>query len=177
MRAQDEAEFAEFVTAVSHRLQRLAYAVCGDSPLAEDAVQSAWVSAYRSWPRVRDADSPEAYVRRMVVNQLMSWRRRKSWNTTFTSDRAPEPSLASREDEVDDHLLVWSAVSDLPHRQRAVIVLRYYEGLSEADIAETLGIRPGTVKSQSSAALAHLRAALAETETSIPSHDHPKEAI
>ena len=152
MRAKDEAEFAELVAAVSHRLQRMAYAVCGDGRLAEDAVQSALVSAYRTWPRVRDAQSSEAYLRKMVVNQLMSWRRRKSWGTTSTSGQTIEPSRTSHEDEVIEHQLVWSAVGDLPPRQRAVIVLRYYEGMSEADIAECLGIRPGTVKSQSSAA-------------------------
>src|SRR6187402_328467 len=70
VRAQDEAEFAQLVFAMSPRLNRLAYAVCGDRPLAEDAVQSAMVSAYRTWPRVRDVDSSEAYLRKMVVNQL-----------------------------------------------------------------------------------------------------------
>ena len=157
MRAQDEAEFAELVTAVSHRLHRLAYAVCGDRGLAEDAVQSAWVSAYRTWPRVRDVDSPEAYVRRMVVNQLMSWRRRKSWTmTTQRSGRRAEPGLPRERGRRAPAGVV--AVGELPPRQRAVIVLRYYEGMSEADIAETLGIRPGTVKSQASAAMARLRA-------------------
>ena len=81
MRADDEPEFADLVAAVSQRLHRTAYAVCGDRQLAEDAVQSAMVSAYRTWPRVRDADSSEAYLRKMVVNQLMSWRRRKAWAT------------------------------------------------------------------------------------------------
>jgi RNA polymerase sigma-70 factor (sigma-E family) len=174
MRADDEAEFAEFVAAVSHRLLRMAYAVCGDRQLAEDALQSALVSAYRTWPRVRDVDSPEAYLRRMVVNQLFSWRRRKSWGMTTALGRVAKPSRPSHENEVVEHQLVWSAVGDLPPRQRAVIVLRYYEGMSEVDIAENLGIRPGTVKSQCSAAMAHLRAALADTESTIPAGDNPK---
>lgn len=166
MRAEDEAEFAELVALLSHRLHRLAYAVCGDRPLAEDAVQSALVSAYRTWPRVRDADSPEAYLRTMVVNQLLSWRRRKSWaRTTFQSGGPGEPSQASHEDEYLEQQRIWSALADLPTRRRAVIVLRYYEDMTEADIAQTLGIRPGTVKSQTSAAMAQLRIALGDHET------------
>ncbi len=93
------------------------------------------------------------------------------------SGGAVEPSRASHEDEVVEHQLVWSAVGDLPPRQRAVIVLRYYEGMSEADIAETLGIRPGTVKSQASAAMAQLRdrAGRHRDDTS-PAGDDPKGA-
>lgn len=176
MRAQDEAEFSEFVAGTSARLHRLAFAVCGDRSLAEDAVQSALVKVYRSWPRVRDAESPEAYLRRMVVNQLLSWRRRRSWSVPSASVRAVERSLASHENEVVEHQLVWSAVGDLPPRQRAVIVLRYYEGMSEADIADVLRIRPGTVKSQSSAAMRRLRAALADAEATIPAGDDSRGA-
>jgi RNA polymerase sigma-70 factor (sigma-E family) len=176
MRAEDEAEFAELVAVLSHRLHRMAYAVCGDRPLAEDAVQSALVSAYRTWPRVREAESPEAYLRKMVVNQLLSWRRRKSWNTTPALGRPVEPSRDSHENDVVEHQLVWAAVGDLPPRQRAVIVLRYYEGMTEADIAATLDIRPGTVKSQSSAAMARLRAALADPEPTLAAGAEPKEA-
>ena len=178
MRAEEEAEFSELAAAVSHRLRGMAYAVCGDRQLAEDAVQSVWVSAYRTWPRVRDVDHTEAYLRRMVVNQLMSWRRRKSWATT--SARVVEPSRASHENEVVEQHLVWSAVGQLPPRQRAVIVLRYYEGMSEADIAETLGMRPGTVKSAASAATVRLRAMLPDTESVseaiVPAGDSPKGA-
>ena len=174
MRAQDEAEFAELVAAVTHRVHRVAYAVCGDRQLAEDAVQSALMSAYRTWPRVRDADSSEAYLRKMVVNQLFSWRRRKSWGTAAVLGRGLEPSRGSHEGAVVEHQRIWSAVGELPPRQRAVIVLRYYEGMSEAEIAETLGIRPGTVKSQSSAAMTRLRVTLAETETVVPDGENPK---
>lgn len=174
MRAQDEAEYTELVAALTQRLHRMGYAICGDRQLAEDAVQSALVSAYRTWPRVRDADSPEAYMRKMVVNQLLSWRRRKSWASPAAMSRSLEPTQASHENEVVEHQLVWSAVGGLPPRQRAVIVLRYYEGLSEAEISDTLGIRPGTVKSQSSAALAHLRMALADTEPAVTAGDDRK---
>ncbi len=106
MRAEDEAEFTEFTVAVSHRLLRTAYAVCGDRQLAEDAVQSALISAYRSWRRVRDAKSSEAYLRKMVVNELLGWRRRKSWGMVSPLDNA-EPSQASHESEVIEHQLIW----------------------------------------------------------------------
>ena len=165
MRASDEAEFAEFVTTVSGRLLRSTYAVCRDRQLAEDAVQAALAAACTSWRRVRTADNPEAYVRRMAFHQVLGWRRRKSWRAEVIREELPDVPVASHEDGVLDHRLVWDALGQLPPRQRAVVVLRYFEDLSEQDIATTLGIRPGTVKSQSSAALAHLRAALADTET------------
>lgn len=162
MRAEDEAEFAELVSAVSSRLVRTAYAICGDQGMAEDAVQSALISAYRSWRRIRAANSPEAYLRKMVVNQLLGWRRRKSSRMTTSMGVGAEPVHASHEVSVVEHEFVWAAVARLPARQRAVIVLRYYEGLSEAEIAETLGIRPGTVKSQAAAGIARLRTFLGE---------------
>ena len=118
----------------------------------------------------------------MVVNQLMSWRRRKSWGVTSARGGVLEEAQASHENVIVDHELVWSAVGQLPPRQRAVMVLRYYEGMSEADIAETLGIRPGTVKSAASAAMARLRATLpaidteGEIQTIAPAGDNPKGA-
>jgi RNA polymerase sigma-70 factor (sigma-E family) len=163
MRAEDEAEFAELVASVSHRLFRTAYAACGDRQLAQDAVQTALISAYRSWRRVREAANPEAYLRRMVLNELFRARRRKWWTATSLRAEVPESSPApSPESSVVEHVVVWDAICRLPPRQRAVVVLRYYEGLSEAEIGEALGIRPGTVKSQSAAAMAHLRRALVD---------------
>ena len=160
MKAQDEAEYTELVAAVSTRLFHTAYAVCRDRATAEDAVQAALISAYQSWRRVRAADSPEAYLRRMVLNQLFSWRRRSSWHSEVSRADVPDTGGDSHEDGIVSHDEVWRALAALPPRQRAVVVLRYYEDLSEAQIADALGIRPGTVKSQSSAAMAHLRRTL-----------------
>jgi RNA polymerase sigma-70 factor (sigma-E family) len=157
MRSEDEAEYAELVAAVSTRLFHTAYAVCRDRAVAEDAVQSALTTAYMSWRRVRAADSPEAYLRRMVLNQLFSWRRRASWRAEEPRAEVPDTGGASHEDSVATHDEVWRALAALPARQRAVVVLRYYEDLSEAQIANALAIRPGTVKSQTSAAMARLR--------------------
>jgi len=164
MRARDEQEFVEFATAAGGRLFRGAYALCGDRQTAEDAVQAALTSACVSWRRVRAADSPEAYVRRIMINQLLGWRRRKSWRVESVRGSVPEVGSESHEDRVADSDVVWRALAALPAQQRAVMVLRYYEDQSEAQIAEVLGIRPGTVKSQASAAMAHLRRSLdAET--------------
>ena len=166
MRAEDEREFTELVVAVSPRLLRTAYAVCGDLATAQDAVQSALATTFRSWPTVRDADNPQAYLRRMVLNELFFWRRRVSWRTTSVRAEVPDVPVDSAEDAVLDRQVVWAAMSQLPPRQRAVVVLRYYEDLSEAEIAATLGIRPGTVKSQCAAGMAHLRQTLVRAEIS-----------
>lgn len=162
MRAAGEADFAEFVASSSVRLFRAAYALCGDAGLAQDAVQAALTSAYLSWARVRAAENPEAYVRRMVINQLLGWRRRKAWRVERSYGDVPDTALASHEDRVVDVDAVWRALATLPPRQRAVLVLRFYEDMTEADIADALGIRAGTVKSQASAALARLRREVGE---------------
>ena len=157
MRAEREAEFETFVAAVSDRMFRTAYAITRDHQLAEDAVQSALASAYAKWRRVSSADQPEAYVRRMVVNEVIGWRRRRSSTERPYAEPPDRAADISSEDRIVETDAVWGALGQLAPRQRAVVVLRYYEHLSEAEIADVLGIRPGTVKSQCSAALANLR--------------------
>jgi RNA polymerase sigma-70 factor (sigma-E family) len=150
-------EYDDVYAALWPRLLRTAYAVSGDLGVAEDAVQTAFAKAYRSWRRVSRLESPEAYVRRMVVNEVLNDRRRARRRHEITSDAPPERAVLGGHDDAlgDDSL--WRAVTSLPPRQRAVLVLRYYEDLSEQQIADALGCRPGTVKSQASAALATLR--------------------
>ena len=104
---------------------------------------------------------PEAYVRRMLTNALVSSRRRAAWLHEVPSDAMPEAVEDAIEVGVIDRSLLWPLISALPARQRAVIVLRYYEDLTEAQIADVLGCAPGTVKSQTSAAMKALRRALA----------------
>jgi RNA polymerase sigma-70 factor (sigma-E family) len=158
MVARGEDEFTQFVLGSSGRLLRTAFAVCGDYQLAEDAVQAGYASAYASWRRVRRADNPEAYVQRIVINQLFSWRRRKASRGDMPSERLPEPAAAaSHEEHLVEVDLIWRALQDLPLRRRAVVVLRYVEDLSVEDTARALGIRPGTVKSQAAAGVAQLR--------------------
>ena len=157
MRAELESGFEAFVVTVSDRLFRTAYAITRDHQLAEDAVQAALASAYSRWGRVSRTDHPEAYVRRMVVNEVLGWRRRRGSSERPVGEPPDRVGDASHEDRIVETDAVWSALRQLPPRQRAVVVLRYYEHLSESEIADALGIRPGTVKSQCSAALAHLR--------------------
>ena len=153
-------DFADFVGARWSSLFRLAYLLAASLTGAEDLMQSTLEKAYVNWPRISRMEFPEAYVRRMLANTLVSSRRR-AWIGEQPWDQLPEPTGASAEIPVLDRSLIWPLVCALPDRQRAVIVLRYYEDLSEAQIAEALGCAAGTVKSQSSAAIAALHRALA----------------
>ena len=164
--ADRDAEFAEFFATAWPRMFRTAFAVSGDAGAAEDATQNAFAKAYASWHRVRAADHPEAYVRRMVVNEVLGLRRRGWWRRERTQDDSTLDALAigSLEGDAVDRAALWEAVQTLAPRQRAVIVLRYYEDLSESEIAAVLGCRPGTVKSQAAAALATLRRLTAESD-------------
>ena len=157
-------EFTAFYVASWARLFRTTYAVAGDRQRTEDALQVAFAQAWSRWSRVSAADDPTAYVRRMAINAALSghrraWTRRETTVPDVPDSPAPDAGLL-------EHHATWHAVSALPPRQRAVVVLRYYEGLSEREIADVLGCRPGTVKSQASAALASLRTALGENEGS-----------
>ena len=158
-RSQD---FAEFAGARWASLYRLAYLLAASPTGAEDLLQTTLEKAYVNWPRISKMEFPEAYVRRMLANTLVSSRRR-AWIGEQPWDKLPETAAASAEVPVLDRSLIWPLVCALPDRQRAVIVLRYYEDLSEAQISDALGCAAGTVKSQSSAAIVALHRALAAT--------------
>lgn len=149
-------DFEEFAAAALPALLRFGHVLTGDPHRAEELVQQALVSTWSRWGRIQH-DQPLAYVRRAMVHTHTSWWRRSRREAPLPADwdgaAATAPDLGERERAV-------SALKLLPPRQRAVIVLRYYEDLSEADIARTLGCSPGTVKSQSSKALRTLRAHL-----------------
>lgn len=158
-----DADFVEFVRARRARLFRTAYLLCGDRELAEDIVQTTLAKLYPRWDRVRRTTAVDAYVRRMVVNAHLDevrrpWRRREHVIDQLT-DRAA-PSSSGPED--DDAL--WRALRGLAPRQRRVVVLRHYWGLSVEETAADLGISTGTVKSQTSAALSRLRVLLGAEE-------------
>ena len=153
-------EFADFVGARWSSLYRLAYLLTASPTGAEDLLQTTLEKAYVNWARIGQMEYAEAYVRRMLANTLVSsrrraWIREQPWGVCPRSPVTP-PSCRSSTAPCSGH---WCA--RFPHRQRAVIVLRYYEDLSEAQIADVLGCAPGTVKSQSSAAKGALRRALA----------------
>ena len=156
----DRAGFDEFFVASWPRLLRTTYGVAGDAQLAEDALQTAFTKAYAAWSRISRTDEPLAYVRRIAINAAIAQHRKASARRETTVESLRDGSVVSHADDVVVHDEVWRAIAALPARQRAVVVLRYYEDLSEKQIADVLGCRPGTVKSQASAALATLRAAL-----------------
>jgi RNA polymerase sigma-70 factor (sigma-E family) len=157
MQAELEAQFQEFVRARWSRLVRTAYLLTGDAHHAEDLTQTALAKAYRSWRRVAGSDNPEAYVRRMLVT-CNSDRFRKRRVREALTDAPPE--TAGPDEAVswaDERSALRTALAQLPPRQRAVVVMRYWEDLSEGEVAEVLGCSVGTVKSQASKGLAKLR--------------------
>ena len=156
-RATRDEEFSAYMAARQTALLRTAYLLCGDHATAEDLVQSAFAKLYLAWDRVESRTSLDGYVRRILVNENNSLWRRAFKRVEHSSDDLPD---AGETDTYDDGTpgQLWGFVQTLPRRQRAVVVLRYYEQLSEAEIAEALGVSVGTVKSQASRALAALRA-------------------
>ncbi len=169
MQRSEEDRFTEFVRASSASLFRTAYLMTGDYQRAEDVLQSALVRVYQRWPRVAAMAEPEAYARKVVVSQAASWWRKRSSHESPLVLR-DEPSWDGRVEAVPEHERVWRAVLSLPRRQRAVTVLRYYADMSEAQIAETLGMAPGTVKSHSHAAGRRLAQLLGEP-TALPAEE------
>jgi RNA polymerase sigma-70 factor (sigma-E family) len=153
-------EFAEFVAARWGSLYRFAYLLAASPTGAEDLLQTTLEKAYVNWSRISGMAHAEAYVRRMLANTLVSSRRRR-WNGEQPQQELPESPGDASDVPVLDRALIWPLVCALPAQQRAVIVLRYYEDLTEAQIAAVLGCARGTVKSQSAAAIGALRRALA----------------
>jgi len=158
MDSRAEAEFTEFMHARWPRLVRLGYGLTGDLGLAEDLAQIALAKAFASWPRVRRAGDPDAYVRRIMVNANSNRFRKRRVREQFTDlplDTVPQPDDATRQH--DDRSALMGALMGLPQGQRAVVVLRYWMDMTETDVAATLGCSVGNVKSQASRALAKLR--------------------
>ena len=148
-----DAEFADYMAARQPSLLRTAYLLSGDRHTAEDLVQTALAKLYLSWDKVQQRESIDGYVRRILVNEHNSlwrraWKRQETTVSQMPDQAAPAP--AGRDADL------WDFVQTLPRKQRAVVVLRYYEELSEAETAAALGVSVGTVKSQASRALASL---------------------
>jgi RNA polymerase sigma-70 factor (sigma-E family) len=147
-------EFDAFVGARSSALLRTAYLLTHDHAAAEDLLQTALTKAWFAWSRIETA--PEAYVRKVLVNTYATWWRRR-WNGEHPTGDLPDAGVPASADASDASHDLWRAMERLPRRQRAVVVLRYFEDLSEAETAALLGCAVGTVKSQASKALAKLR--------------------
>jgi RNA polymerase sigma-70 factor (sigma-E family) len=159
-RDADEALVALY-TAHYRSLVRMAALLLHDVPAAEDVVQDSFVAMHGSWRRLRDTDKALAYLRQAVINRARS--RLRHLKVVERKAPAPMPDAASAEHgalQALERQHVMAALRGLPHRQREVLVLRYYSDLSEAQIAETLGISPGAVKSHASRGVAALRQTL-----------------
>lgn len=158
MRAGDEAEFREYVTGHFVALRRTAFLICGDWHRAEDIVQTALTKLYRSWRRVHDRGALDAYARRIVVRTCIDDRRR-AWHQEDPTERLPESRADG--DEQETRLLLLRALREVPARQRAAVVLRYWEDLSVTETAALLDCSEGTVKSSTARGLHSLRTVLA----------------
>jgi RNA polymerase sigma-70 factor (sigma-E family) len=155
----DEQRFAEFVAARWRPLLRTAYLLTGDEGRAEDLLQTALARLWLVWPRVRD-EAPEAYVRKILANTSASWWRRR-WHGERPTEHLPEvPGHDDLAAAAADRDRLRVALRSLPPRQRAVVVLRYAEDLSEKQVADELGISLGTVKTLAARGLARLRGVL-----------------
>lgn len=152
---ESEDEFDAFVRSRGHALVRSAYLLTGDQHLAEDLVQTALARTYRIWRRHGIVDGPEAYTRKVMYHLQVSWWRRRRIRENLT---ATLPDLASVSDpDVETRLALRAALLLLPDRQRAVIVLRYFDDLTESTTAEVLGLTLGAVKTHARRGLERLR--------------------
>jgi RNA polymerase sigma-70 factor (sigma-E family) len=155
-----EHDFRVFVQGIAASLHRTAYLLCGDWYLADDLVQEALAKAYSHWRKVQKADNPSAYVRRILINESRrNWRRNRNLTVRPDSDLA-DIAVADMSDGVVNRAELLHALQSLPARQRATVVLRFLEGLSERETAAALGCSEGTVKSQTSRALIKLKSVL-----------------
>jgi len=153
----EAAGFAQFIEAREQALQRTAWLLTHDWALAQDLVQAALARSWPYWARIRRGDDPEIYVRRVMLNTWATWSRRR-WRAEEPSavlmDRPAAGDMAA---DVASRLAVRQVLAALTERQRAVVVLRLFDDLPEAQVAQILGCAPGTVKATMSQALARLR--------------------
>ena len=154
-------EFCAYVAGRSGALLRTAYLLTGDHQLAEDLVQTALTKTYLAWGRIKDPSAVDAYVRRTMVTTQTSWWRRR-WSGERPAAELPDTAYDVDFAAGDEHDRMWAHLQSLPARQRAVVVLRFYEDLTEAQTAAVLGCSTGTVKSQAHRAIATLRRRLEE---------------
>lgn len=158
---RDSSEFRDFVAARWSVMLRTAYLLTGDHGYAEDLVQTALAKCYVAWPRLRARAAADAYVRKTLLNTYLSWRKKKSWQE-LPSDAPQERASADSTEEVAQRSVVVAALAGLPPRQRAVVVLRFYEDLGVQQTADQMGCSTGSVKRQTSLALSKLRQVLGD---------------
>jgi RNA polymerase sigma-70 factor (sigma-E family) len=168
--SRDAGAFTEFMSVRSPSLFRTAYLILGDHQLAEDLLQESLIRTYVAWPRLRDVYKAEAYTRKAIVTTAISWRRRRSFHERAT-EVLPDAAVSDLGEQVTTHASIVAQLRTLPPRQRAAIVLRYYEDLSEAQTAEVMGCSVGAVKSQVSTGLGRLRDRLGRNFLTVPKGD------
>lgn len=163
MDQHDEQEFAEYFVARREAVRRTAYLLCGDWHKADDLAQTAFVALHRRWSKVRDKQALDAYVRRTLVRAVIDESRRP-WRRERFVDRLPETAAGDGDigDAVATREALLKGLRRVPPRQRAVLVLRFLEGVDVAGAAAALGCTEGTVKSQTARGLAALREALGD---------------
>jgi RNA polymerase sigma-70 factor (sigma-E family) len=152
----DDPAFRDFVRARRRALLRTAYVLTGNQADAEDLVQSALAKTYLAWDRIEDRGALDGYVRRAMVNTHISWWRRRRLEE-YPTDEIPDRAVVDPTVNSDLQETMRRAIDRLPERMRAAVMLRYYEDMTEAEVAEVLGVSLGTVKSTVSRAVAKLR--------------------
>src|SRR5579859_1799143 len=155
-RASDDAAFRDYVLARGTALLRIAIMLTGNRADAEDLVQAALANTYLAWGKINDRAALDNYVRRAMVNTQISWWRRRRLEE-FPTDELPDQAIADHAHDSDRAELVRQALDRLPDRMRAAVMLRYFEDMTEPEIASALGVSLGTVKSTVSRAVAKLR--------------------
>jgi RNA polymerase sigma-70 factor (sigma-E family) len=160
---REEQEFAEYFAAKRDSVRRTAYLLCGDWHRADDLAQTAFVALHRQWNRIRDRGATDAYLRKTLIRASIDESRRP-WRREQQVERLPEPEPAGGllDEQVAIRADLLTGLRDVPPKQRAVLVLRYFEGLDVAGVAKALGCSEGNVKSQTARGLARLRTALGE---------------
>ncbi|MGV9770866.1 SigE family RNA polymerase sigma factor [Streptosporangium sp. NPDC003464] len=159
------ADFRQFVIDRSEALFRTAYLLTGDRHAAEDLVQSALAKTSAKWRDLRDPAAVEGYVRRVMYHEQVSWWRRRSRIAEVSTGWLPEQIGDGHAEIVDLRLMMRAALARLTPRQRTILVLRYFEDLSETEIARLLGVRVGSVRSQIYRSLERLKKAAPELST------------
>ena len=166
MHPQQEAAFSSYVAHRRDRVRRIAYLICGDWAKADDLTQTAFVKLYLSWERIRDPGAVDAYVRSTLTRAAIDDSRRP-WRRERVTEMLPEvPDFSDLADRIADQEVVRAALAKVPSGQRAVLVLRYFEGLDVAATAAALGCSEGNVKSQTARGLVALKAALEQAGVS-----------
>ena len=156
----DHDEFGALFASRAEPLRRTAYLLCGDWHRAEDLVQTSFARVYAAWPRVRDRQALEAYLRRTLLHAHLDESRRR-WRGETPTETLPESPELAADGATEDRMVLRAALAQVPPRQRACLVLRYFDDCSVADTARALDCSEGTVKSNTARGLTALRAALA----------------